>query len=241
VIASSCLANYRPPYESLLSVLGTAFRELANAPVTSAWITTHYSSLLSSLLSHLSVSSDPELVSSFFEIHSKLLESHQLQILTPEVLSQLVSTSCAALRGVTNRNPSNSVLYYVILLYSLDSLREQLRAYVQDLAFSLLLGLEKLHITTFHHVASLICILRAYQTEFQQGAIAALTSEAYAGLKENQKNMVLRCLLGLPSKPISNLKQLAQDLSKILRGLATPDILMASEIALGGALKKQQA
>jgi hypothetical protein len=60
-------------------------------------------------------------------------------------------------------------------------------AYVQDLAFNLLLGLEKLPITTFYHVASLICILRAYQTEFQQGAGAALASEAYAGLKENQK------------------------------------------------------
>jgi hypothetical protein len=219
-------------------VLTAAFAELANAPITNQWIDTNYPSLLSSLMAHLSTSSDPELICSFFDIHSKLVESYQIQLLTPEVLSQLVAASCATLRVVTGRSPSNAVMFFVILLYSLDSLRDRLSPYVPQLTQSLLLGYDQIHSTSLHHAAVLIGLLRTYQAEFQQGAVSALNSEAYGVLSEGQKTVVYNCLIGLPSKPITYLKQLSLDLNKILRRLSPPDILVSSEAALVAALHK---
>lgn len=239
-IVTSCLTNYRPPYESLLSVITTAIGELVNSPITNAWLVANYLSLLNSLMGHLNVSSDPELISSFFEIHSKLVENLQLQLLTPEVIAQLVGTTVAALQSVTNRNPCNAVLYFMILLYSVDALIPQLVSYVQQLTCTLVLSLEKLHSTTLHHVATLVGILRAFPEEFQQGVVMALNAEAYAKLTHGQKGIALKCLIGLPSKPISALKQFALDLSKILRGVSPADILINSEIALGGFLSKSK-
>lgn len=229
---------------SLLSILSSknpdglnffvnAFSLISWEENTSKWISENFLTLHTYLSDSIKQTPDPDLISYFFDIHTKLFEKHSHYSMNEEIISSVIQLALYCIPLITNRNPCRSVFFYLHLVYSSSSTSNGIEKYVLSLTSDIISSLHTLNPNTFLFVSGTLGALRTKnEQEFYNGAISGLSSGIYGAITQKDKERMLNCFMKAKTDPVHQMKNFVQSISNILRNMGHIDSIMATEIAI---------
>lgn len=229
---------------SLLSILSSknpdglnffvnAFSLISWEVNTSKWISDNFATLHTYLSNSIKQSPDPDLISYFFDIHTKLYEKHHPYSFNTEMVSSVIELAIYVIPLITNRNPCRSIFFYLHLIYSSSSENAVVDNYVLPLTNAIVSNLHTLNPNTFLFVSGTLGALRSRnEQEFYQGAIEGLSAGIYGAVSQKDKERMLSCFMKAKTDPVHQMKNFVQSISNILKNMGHIDSIMATEIAI---------
>lgn len=232
VMAQSLLSILSSKNPDGLNFFVNAFSLISWEENTSKWISENFLTLHNYLSDSIKQTPDPDLISYFFDIHTKLFEKH-FPISMNEIICSVIELGLYCIPLITNRNPCRSVFFYLHLVYSSSSTHGCIEKYVLSLTSGIISSLHTLNPNTFLFISGTLGALRCKnEQDFYNGAISGLSSGIYGAITQKDKERMLNCFMKAKTDPVHQMKNFVQSISNILRNMGHIDSIMATEIAI---------